>query len=81
MSVPNQLFFFPENIFIKNHNFQIFRFIKRSTETNNKQHGEQDSKGNRYENTCIFPNGECNQTMDKGEYLELWDQNQRSPYD
>lgn len=63
----------------KNHHIQICRCVKHSlTEAKkkkkkyaNKQHGEHDSKGNRCENTCIFPNSEYNQTMDNGEYQEL----------
>lgn len=47
----------------------------------NKQHDEQDSNGNKCENTCTFPNGEYNQAMGNVEYLELWDPNQRSLYD
>lgn len=41
-----------------------------------KQNSEQNSKGNKCENTCIFPNG-YNPAMDNGEYKELWNLNWR----
>lgn len=46
-----------------------------------KQHGKQDGKGSKYENTCTFSNGEYHETMDSGEYQDLCDLNQRSLYD
>lgn len=68
-------------IIFKYSEVQIFISRKKDKHYVDKQYSEQDRKGNKCENTCIFPNGGYNQAMNNGAYQELWNPNQRSLYD